>query len=113
MRSLLNRRFIILLALWSVIIHLLFIWQMSMAVPLRGLILHQYRTLFRLHAYFIYFLPPDYPITAHSINYRGVVWKAVDAFPASLIYGAAIALVLDQLLAKLPQHQKRQHENRD
>jgi hypothetical protein len=92
-----GRRFIELLLFWSVIVHALFVWQMVIALSEKTLFAPEFLKVFILHALLIYFLPPAYPILPDGINYWGVIWKAFDAIPASLLYGAIIAFVFEGL----------------
>src|SRR5438046_10725213 len=100
-RDLVHRRFVVLLVLWTLIIHLVFVCQRLMiAIPQGGMMSDEYGYLFKLHSYFIVYLPPEYPISTHGINYWGVAWKSIVSIPASVLYAMRIGLVLDWLFTR-------------
>ena|ERR1700722_2114348 len=77
----------------ALIIHLIFILQMLSAIPEKGLVDTNYEVVFFPHAILMYCLPPEMPDFNGPINHWQIAEKIIDAFPASLLYGAAIAFV--------------------
>jgi hypothetical protein len=86
-------RFIVMAIGLACIIHIVFISQMLVAVQDKGLILPKYFGVFFPHVMLMYCLPPEMPFSDKGVNYWGVAGKIIDAVPASLLYGAVIALV--------------------
>jgi hypothetical protein len=85
--------FVVATFLSTLIIHLIFIYQMLNAIPEKGLIDTNYEVVFFPQTILMYCLPPEMPDFNNPINRWQIAGKIIDAVPASLLYGAAIALV--------------------
>jgi hypothetical protein len=80
----------------SIAIHVLFIVQAYLSLPLGGMVSNGfYLMLFYPHYLLDYCLPPAYPIDyvdgVMKVNYLGFWGKMLVAFPASLAYGVFLA----------------------
>jgi hypothetical protein len=82
--------------LWACVVHALFIlWMYSGTASMLGFI------AFYPHLICMYFLPPKVDFYEKGVNLWLVIAKFAIALPASLLYGAAIALFLNRILKRL------------
>jgi hypothetical protein len=93
--------------LWACVVHAFFISRVLLAIPERAMLRSGWELIiFYPHTILMISLPPGYPFDDQIVNNWKIVGKIVDAFPASLVYGAVIALVLRCLLDKIQKTRK-------
>ncbi len=93
---------------WACVVHAFFIWRVLLAVPERGMLRFNWEILvFYPQVILMFFLPPGYPFNDEPVNNWKIVGKLVDAFPASLLYGVAIALLVNWLVKKFNLNRKQ------
>jgi hypothetical protein len=84
--------------IYSLIVHLVFILQLTAALARHGLVLRQFGYFFFPHTLLMYFLPPRFSFATDSLDAVRIMGKILDAAPASLLYGLAASYVV-QLIA--------------
>jgi hypothetical protein len=85
---------------WSLPVHAVFVLQACFALPGGGFIYSDWgwaELIFSPHAVLLYSLPPGYPFNDAVVDNWKIVGKIADAYPASLLYGAILALVYNWL----------------
>lgn len=93
---------------WGCVVHAFFIWRVLLALPERGMFRFDWEILvFYPQVILMFFLPPGYPFNDEVVNNWKIVGKLVDAFPASLLYGVAIALLVSWLVKKSSLNRKQ------
>ncbi len=101
-----RRNTLLIAAALAVLFHAIFCWQAVITAKNGGMMANEaFMVIYYPHAILMYFLPPAYPISYPPGGGVAVDWlrfagKLAVAFPASVMYGLAVAGVWKLVVQK-------------
>ena len=78
----------------TIVIHSIFVVQLLLALPRKGLILPAFAIPFLPQTFLMYFLPPKFSWYDKGFDWVGLVGQIIVAMPASFLYGVIIAYLI-------------------
>jgi hypothetical protein len=95
-------RFVVSVLVWACVVHAFFISRVLLAIPKRGMLSSDWEIfVFYPQVMLMFCLPPGYPFNDQVVSNWKIVGKLVDAFPGSVLYGVAIAFLVNWFVKKV------------